>query len=72
MNCTKKTIAGQHRVNFAEIYVPNDSAAKAIYKKIQQGKNFLELAEKNTIRPGYKEKKGIWGFHPVTAESSFG
>ncbi|MFZ1976611.1 MAG: peptidylprolyl isomerase [Bacteroidota bacterium] len=57
------------RVNFAEIYVPTDSAANAIYKKIQQGKNFQELAEKNTTRPGYKEKNGVWGFQPVTANA---
>jgi peptidyl-prolyl cis-trans isomerase SurA len=65
----KENYRWSSRVNFAEIYVPTDSAAHAIYKNIQQGKNFLELAEKNTTRPGYKEKKGIWGFQIFAANA---
>ncbi|MBN1397771.1 MAG: peptidylprolyl isomerase [Bacteroidetes bacterium] len=50
------------RVNFAEIYLPSDSLANAVYKKINKGMDFLNAAEKYTDRPGYKEKKGVWGF----------
>ncbi len=55
------------RVNFAEIYVVTDSAAKATYEKLKKGEDFLELAEKTTQRVGYKEKKGVWGFHTYNA-----
>jgi parvulin-like peptidyl-prolyl isomerase len=61
----KENYRWSSRVNFAEIFVATDSAANIIYKKIQQGRNFLELAEKYTTRPGYQEKKGVWGFLPV-------
>lgn len=50
------------RVNFAEIYVLSDSLAKSVYQRIKKGEDFFELAEKMTVRAGYKEKKGIWGF----------
>lgn len=52
------------RVNFAEVYVTKDSLAKAAYKEIQAGKDFGEVAAKYTMRPGYKEKKGVWGLTP--------
>jgi len=65
----KENYRWSSRVNFAEIYVPTDSTANAIYKKIRQGKNFQELAEKNTTRPGYQEKKGVWGFQLFAANS---
>jgi len=50
------------RVNFAEIYTTSDSTAKAVYKKIKNGMDFLEAAVKFTDRSGYREKKGVWGF----------
>jgi peptidyl-prolyl cis-trans isomerase SurA len=43
-----------------EIFVVSDSVAKEIYEKAKSGEDFDELAAKNTIRPGYKEKKGFW------------
>jgi peptidyl-prolyl cis-trans isomerase SurA len=52
------------RVNFAEIYVLADSVAKAAYWQIQYGEDFKEVAQEYTNRPGYREKKGEWGFQP--------
>jgi peptidyl-prolyl cis-trans isomerase SurA len=54
------------RVNVAEIYTLTDSAAKAVYRKLQRGKDFFSIAEEFTSRPGYKEKKGVWGFQPFS------
>ncbi|MCX7984614.1 MAG: peptidylprolyl isomerase [Bacteroidetes bacterium] len=54
------------RVNFAEIYVLSDSLAKALYQRIKKGEDFLALAEKMTVRAGYKEKQGVWGFQAYT------
>jgi Parvulin-like peptidyl-prolyl isomerase len=54
------------RVNFAEIYTVKDSIAKAVYKKIKKGRNFLDVAQEYTNRSGYQEKKGVWGFQPFT------
>jgi peptidyl-prolyl cis-trans isomerase SurA len=55
------------RVNFAEIYVLSDSAAKAAYWKLQYGEDFLSVAQEFTVRPGYREKKGEWGFQAYSA-----
>ena len=52
------------RVNFAEIYVRSDSVAQRAYKEIQDGRDFEDVAAEYTVRPGYKEKKGVWGFQP--------
>jgi peptidyl-prolyl cis-trans isomerase SurA len=49
------------RVDVSEIYVYNDSQAKALYKQIINGANFDTLAKKYTERPGFKEKAGHWG-----------
>jgi peptidyl-prolyl cis-trans isomerase SurA len=54
------------RVNFAEIYTLADSASKAAYWCLQYGEDFSDVAENYTNRPGYKEKKGEWGFQPFT------
>jgi parvulin-like peptidyl-prolyl isomerase len=61
---TKEKYRWTRRVNFAEIYVTNDSLAKEAYKEIKAGKDFGEVAAKYTMRPGYKEKKGVWGLTP--------
>jgi peptidyl-prolyl cis-trans isomerase SurA len=66
-NIHKETYRWPERVNFAEIYVTTDSIAQAIYKKVKGGKNFLDVAQESTARMGYKEKKGVWGFQPLTA-----
>jgi len=63
----KENYRWPNRVNFAEIFVLSDSVAKATYDKIRKGEDFLELAEKTTMRAGYKEKKGEWGFLPYNA-----
>ena len=52
------------RVNFAEIFLTSDSLAKAAYKEIQAAKDFGDVAEQRTMRQGYKEKRGVWGFQP--------
>ncbi|MEP7235308.1 MAG: peptidylprolyl isomerase, partial [Ignavibacteriota bacterium] len=49
------------RVNVSEIYVFNDSLAKALYKRVINGENFDTLAKNYTERPGFKEKSGNWG-----------
>jgi peptidyl-prolyl cis-trans isomerase SurA len=55
------------RVNFSEIHVQTDSAAKAAYWQLQYGEDFSEVAKRNTVRPGYSEKGGVWGFQLITA-----
>jgi peptidyl-prolyl cis-trans isomerase SurA len=54
------------RVNFVEIQLLSDSAAKAVYRKVQRGKDFLNMAGEYTNRSGYKDKKGVWGFQPYS------
>lgn len=54
------------RVNFQEILVASDSVAKVAYKEILAGRDFGDVAEKYTMRKGYKEKKGEWGLTPYT------
>jgi peptidyl-prolyl cis-trans isomerase SurA len=55
------------RVSFSEIFVSNDSVAKVMRDSLNAGIDFGELAERNTIRNGYKEKKGDWGFQEESA-----
>ncbi len=54
------------RVSFAEIFVPTDSIAQAIAKRITKATDFLALAETTTTRPGYKDKKGVWALQNVS------
>ena len=61
---TKENYRWPKRVNFAEIYATTDSVIQLAYAEIKKGKDFGEVAEKFTMRAGYKEKKGIWGFTP--------
>ena len=56
------------RVNFAEIYTLADSMAKAAYWQVQYGEDFMDVAQEYTNRPGYQEKKGVWGFQPDYAQ----
>jgi parvulin-like peptidyl-prolyl isomerase len=53
------------RVSFAEVYVTTDSVVNLAYKEIKSGKDFSDVAERYTMRPGYKEKKGVWELTPV-------
>ncbi len=48
----------------------SDSLAQAAYKEIKEGKDFGDVAEKYTMRQGYKEKKGVWGLTP-NSENEF-
>ena len=63
-NANKAKFMWPNRVNFAEIFTTRDSLAQAAYKELQAGKDFGEVAEKYTMRAGYKEKKGLWGLTP--------
>jgi len=54
------------RVNFAEIFVTSDSLARRAYWKLRFGEDFLSVAEEYTMRSGYREKLGVWGFQPLT------
>ncbi len=58
---TKSRYITKPKYDISEIYVLNDSIANEIYKKIQNGEDFDELAKINTERSGYREKKGYWG-----------
>ena len=53
------------RVNFAEIYVTTDSLAQAARKRLSKGEDFVDVAEDMTMRAGYREKRGVWGFQPA-------
>lgn len=53
------------RVSFAEVYVTTDSVVNLAYKEILSGRDFSDVAERYTMRPGYKEKKGVWELTPV-------
>lgn len=66
---TKDEYRFEDRVRFAEIHVPTDSVALAIRQRIADGEDFSVLAESFTTRPGYKEKKGDWGFVPIRSNS---
>lgn len=50
------------RVNFAEIYITTDSLAQAAVKRLKAGDDFVDVAEAMTMRAGYRERRGIWGF----------
>jgi peptidyl-prolyl cis-trans isomerase SurA len=50
------------RVSISEIYSRKDSLANHYYQMLQQGADFEEMAEKFTERPGFKDKKGNYGF----------
>ena len=63
---TKEKYRWPNRVNFAEIFVLNDSVKKVVEQKLAQGQDFLSVAEEYTARPGYREKLGIWGLQPYT------
>jgi len=65
-NAHKEEYRWPERVNFAEIFATTDSAAKAAYRIVKHGKDFLDAAKELTNRSGYREKKGVWGFQPFT------
>lgn len=61
---TKTKYRWPDRVNFAEIFVTSDSLAQVAYNEVTAGADFGDVAEKYTMRAGYKEKKGVWGMIP--------
>jgi peptidyl-prolyl cis-trans isomerase SurA len=50
------------RVDISEIYTVADTLAWAIYRRVKAGENFDTLAKLNTLRVGFKEKSGHWGW----------
>lgn len=62
---TKSNYRWPWRVNFAEIFATTDSIATIAYKEVKAGKDFGDVAERYTMRSGYKEKKGAWGWMPT-------
>ncbi len=52
------------RVNFAEVFVTNDSVKNVVERRLAQGQDFLAVAEEFTARAGYRDKLGIWGYQP--------
>jgi peptidyl-prolyl cis-trans isomerase SurA len=54
------------RVNFAEIFVTSDSLAQVAVKRLMAGDDFVDVAEAMTMRAGYRERRGIWGFQVAT------
>lgn len=54
------------RVQFSEIFLTNDSLVNVVLDSLRQGVNFSDLAERNTHRIGYREKKGDWGMQTVS------
>ena len=63
-NENKERFRWPERVNFTEIYLTSDSLANVAYKQVLKGKKFSDVAEQYTMRQGYKEKRGEWGFTP--------
>lgn len=51
------------RVDISEIYTVSDSLARSVYNRAKAGENFDSLAKYNTLRVGYKEKLGHWGWY---------
>ena len=64
---TKNNYRWPDRVNFSEIFAGSDSAITHYYELLKQGANFDSLASLYTIRPGYKEKNGVWGLQDVNS-----
>jgi peptidyl-prolyl cis-trans isomerase SurA len=58
---TGKVYYTDHAYNLSEIYVLSDSTAKSLYSDLKNGADFSDLAEKNTQRSKFREKKGVWG-----------
>lgn len=54
------------RVDISEIYTVSDSLAKSVYKRLMAGERFDSLAKYNTLRVGYKDKLGHWGWFAAT------
>jgi parvulin-like peptidyl-prolyl isomerase len=40
--------------------------AKVAYRQVKKGKDFMDIAQKYTNRPGYQDKKGVWGLQTFT------
>lgn len=50
------------KIHVQEIHVGTEQEAEDIYNRLNQGEDFDKLAEKYTVRPAMKNKKGDLGF----------
>ncbi|MBL7999414.1 MAG: peptidylprolyl isomerase [Candidatus Kapabacteria bacterium] len=61
---TRTRYMTENRYDVSEIHVSSDSLARSLYDQVMANntkENFEKLAELNTQRNGYREKKGSWG-----------
>jgi peptidyl-prolyl cis-trans isomerase SurA len=65
---TSKKFYTNKKYDISEIFVLNDSIAQNLYRRIQSGESFDDLAAMHTVREGYREKKGYHGV--VNAEKN--
>lgn len=47
--------------DITEVFVLSDSNAQNIYQRIKNGEDIKSIAQKETMRDGYREKLGHWG-----------
>jgi len=65
---TSKEFYTEKKYDLSEIFILQDTLSKELYKRIQDGEDFRELAANYTVRQGYREKKGYHGM--VSAEQN--
>jgi peptidyl-prolyl cis-trans isomerase SurA len=58
----------EKKYDLSEIFILQDTLSKELYRRIQEGEDFDELAANYTVRQGYREKKGHHGV--VSAEKN--
>ncbi|MGH2569113.1 MAG: peptidylprolyl isomerase, partial [Bacteroidota bacterium] len=58
------------RVRIQEVLVASDSLIQAIYRRVQNGEDLGLLADEFTIRPGMKQRRGIWDLVPVDSHEA--
>ncbi|MBX3044474.1 MAG: peptidylprolyl isomerase [Ignavibacteriae bacterium] len=66
---TKSRYLTQDAYDVSEIYFLDKKTADSVYKRIIAGENFDDVANKETQRSGYRDKKGHWGFVNVKTNS---
>lgn len=59
-NANKDKYKTDMMVEVTEVHLFNDSIAKATYNRIKAGEDINTIAEMETQRSGYREKKGNW------------
>ncbi len=56
-----KDLLTRHDYDISEILVKKEDEAQDLWKKLNNGADFEKIAAEETIRKGYREKKGSWG-----------